>query len=125
MATECNTMKKFTKKQKLAAELLADPTFQGTVTELCDRIGVARSTFYRWMENSAYVSFVDEKIGRYANSELSRVWKSLIKNASNGNVKAQKLYFELLGKYKQTVEVEGGPVVIVNDIGDIGTDQTV
>ena len=42
---------KFTLKPKQIrmAQKLADPGFTGTITELCDGIGVARTTFYDWM----------------------------------------------------------------------------
>ena len=87
-------------KKLLAAKYLADPEFQGTITELCARVGVARSTFYDWIGDDDFRSYVDELIDKYTDSELSRVWKALMRLIDKGDFQAIKLYFELKGKYK-------------------------
>lgn len=89
------------RKQIKAAERLADPEFRGTITELCGKVGVARSTFYDWLGKEEFRSYVDGLIDRYTDSELSRVWKSLMRLIDRGDIQAIKLYFELKGRYKQ------------------------
>lgn len=111
MATKRNR-KGFSKKQVQAAEMLVNPDFRGSVTEICETIGVARSTLYRWLADSAYCRYLDELIDKFTDSELANVWKALIRRAVNGNVEAQKLYFELKGKYKQQLDINGGVVFI-------------
>ena len=90
-------------KKLVAAKYLADPEFQGTITELCARVGVARSTFYDWIGDDDFRSYVDELIDKYTDSELSRVWKALMRLIDKGDFQAIKLYFELKGKYKDTL----------------------
>lgn len=89
-----------TPKQKKAAAMLADPTFTGTISDLCEEIGVARSTFYNWMESAVFRTYVDSLIGVYTDAELSKAWKALMRLVDRGDIQAIKLFFELKGKYK-------------------------
>ena len=102
MATKMDKYKPSGKKL-LMAKYLADPEFQGTITELCFLVGVARSTFYDWIGDTDFRTYVDELIDKYTDSELSRVWKALMKLIDKGDIQAIKLYFELKGKYKDTI----------------------
>ena len=88
---------KFTLKPKQIrmAQKLADPGFTGTITELCDGIGVARTTFYDWMGQEKFREYLADLIDKFADSELATVWKALIKKCSAGDVQAMRLYFEV------------------------------
>lgn len=115
MATLCNTAGFYPKvkgKKRKMAEMLASPEFDGNISKLCDEIGVARSTFYRWYEDADFVRYVEWLIERYSDSELANAWRALIKKANSGNVEALKLYFELKGKYKKEIAIDGGVVFI-------------
>lgn len=92
------------KKQRDAAEMLANPDFEGSKTDISAKVGVARSTLHRWFRDPEFTRYVDELIDTYTDSELGTVWKALIKRCYAGDTKAIKLYFELKGKYKQQVE---------------------
>lgn len=91
------------RKQIKAAEMLANPDFSGTITELCSVVGVARSTFYDWMSQKEFRKYTDELIDLYTDGELSRVWKALMRRIDVGDIQAIKLYFELKGKYKPDI----------------------
>lgn len=106
MATKSNKSRYTGKKARLA-EMLTNPEFTGTVTELCTSVGVARSTFYKWMDDKDYLKYIETLIDKYTDSELSTVWKALIHRCETGDVQAIKLYFELKGKYSSKVEVSG------------------
>ena len=88
---------KFTLKPKQIrmAQKLADPGFTGTITELCDGIGVARTTFYDWMGQEKFREYLADLIDKFADSELATVWKALIKKCSAGDVQAMRLYFDV------------------------------
>ena len=93
------------KKRKFAEEL-ANPEFDGTISELCLKHDVARSTYYRWCEEDAeFIGYVNYLIDKYTDSELANVWRAVISKAKCGSVEAQRLYFELKGKYKQKVVI--------------------
>lgn len=102
-----------TPKQRQLAEAMCDPEFQGSITELCKKVGVSRSTLYRLQkENADFRNYVTYLIDSYTDSELAGVWKSLIKKCNTGEVPAIKLFFELKGKYRQQVDLSGGVVFL-------------
>jgi hypothetical protein len=116
VATKSDKLLLAGKKKKLA-ELLANPDFNGTITELCEKIGVARSTFYKWLEDEDFTKYVNSLIDKYTDSELSSMWRALINRAKTGDVQAIKLYFELKGRYKTAVDLSGSAVVqIISDV---------
>ena len=80
--------------QRKMAEALVNPDFRGTITQLCEDMNVPRRTYYNWLDNAAFREYMEELIDKYADSELSMVWKSLIDECSKGNIKAIRLYFE-------------------------------
>lgn len=112
MPTKSNKSKYFGKK-KMMADLLINPDFNGTVTELCGQVGVARSTFYDWMKDPDYLNYIQSLIDSFTDSELVSVWKALVSECKKGNVAAIKLFFELKGKYETKVSVE------MNSLADI------
>ena len=115
MATLRNTSGYYPKvkgKKRKIAEKLASPDFDGNITKLCDEEGVARSTLYRWYAESEFMGYVEWLIGKYTDSELANAWRALVKKANTGNVEALKLFFELKGKYKQEIAIDGGVVFI-------------
>lgn len=115
MATLCNTNGFYPKvkgKKRKMAEILANPEFDGNISKLCDEIGVARSTFYRWLDESDFKGYLEYLVDKYSDSELPNAWRALIKKANGGNVEALKLFFELKGKYKKEISVDGGVVFI-------------
>ncbi len=81
-------------KQRKMAEALMNPDFDGTITELCEQMGVPRRTYYNWLDNPVFQEYMSGLIDKYADSELITVWKALIEQCAQGNVKAMKLYFE-------------------------------
>lgn len=102
------------KKRKLA-ELLCNPDSNLTVTQMCEEIGVSRQTFYNWQRDSDFMGYVEFLIESFTDSELANAWKALVKKANSGNVEALKLFFEMKGKYKQTVNLNQGVVFITGE----------
>lgn len=119
MATLCNSSGVYPKlkgKRRKMAEKLTNPEFDGNISKLCDEIGVARSTFYRWMDETDFRGYLDYLINKYTDSELANVWKSLVSKATSGNTEAIKLYFEMKNMYKQQVDINGGVVFLADDL---------
>lgn len=112
MATKSDKFS-LTVKQKKLAELLANPDFTGSITELCRECGVARSTYYKWLDKPEFTQYVDSLISKFTSSELSTVWKALIRRCSIGDVQAIKLYFEM--RRELSSKDESG-VQIIDDI---------
>ena len=84
-----------TAKQRKAAEMLANPDFDGTKTDLIEAVGVPRTTFYRWIKDKKFMEYTCKLIEQYTDAELGAVWKALIQECKKGNVQAIKLFFEL------------------------------
>jgi len=83
--------------------LLANPEL--TKTDAIKKSGVSRETVYRWLKDPDFIHKINQKIVTYAGAEASEVWKSLIYQCKQGNVKAIKLYFEMIGEYQQTYKL--------------------
>ena len=115
MATKCNNKGIYpnvTGKRRKAAEILVNPEFDGNISKMCADLGVARSTFYRWLDDSDFMGYVNWLIEKHSDSELGNVWRALIDKAKTGSVDAIKLFFEMKGKYKQQLDISGGVVFI-------------
>lgn len=115
LATLCNTFggyPRVTGKRRKLADELASPDFDGNISRLCERHGVARSTLYRWLGETDFKNYVDFLIEKYTDSELTNAWRALVKKANSGNVEALKLFFELKGRYKQQIAIDSGVVII-------------
>ena len=93
-------------KQREAAEMLANPDFKGTKSQVIDELGVSRSTFYRWLRDKAFMEYTCDLIDKYTDAELCMVWKALIRQCLGGDVQAIKLFFELKGRYRKEVSAE-------------------
>lgn len=89
-------------RMAIAAELLANPDFSGTKSDIAEKAGVTSRTLYRWMRNPDFVALVNQLVAQYADAELAMVWKSLCKQIQAGNLQAIRLYFELRERGKQT-----------------------
>nr|DAP35697.1 MAG TPA: Helix-turn-helix of insertion element transposase [Caudoviricetes sp.] len=89
-------------RMAIAAELLANPDFSGTKSDIAEKAGVTSRTLYRWLRNSDFVALVNQLVAQYADAELAMVWKSLCKQIQAGNLQAIRLYFELRERGKQT-----------------------
>lgn len=82
-------------RMAIAAELLANPDFSGTKSDIAEKAGVSSSTLYRWLRNPDFVALVNSLVMQYADAELSMVWKSFCKRIQEGDMQAIKLYFDL------------------------------
>lgn len=89
-------------RMAIAAELLANPDFSGTKSDIAEKAGVTSRTLYRWLRNPDFVALVNQLVAQYADAELAMVWKSLCKQIQAGNLQAIRLYFELRERGKQT-----------------------
>lgn len=115
MSRQNETISSLTSKQRKAVEMLVNPEFNGSITDLCQRLNVARSTFYRWRDDPTFCYCLDAEIDKYTDGELAAVWKSLIRKCLEGNVQALRLFFELKGKFDQNNQQDGG-VQIIDDV---------
>ena len=103
------------KKKRIAAELLANPSFTGTNKDIFAQAGVSHETFYKWLRDPVFRAEVEKLVAQYTDGELARVWKALLRQCEKGDTQAIKLFFELKGKYKTSVDV-----AVQSDDGKLG-----
>lgn len=122
MDTECNNKGYYPAvkgKWRKIAEEISSPEFHGNITALCERHGIARSTYYRKLDDPSFCGYCEWLINKYTDSELANMWRNVIKAGNGGDVQAMKLFFELKGKFKQSIDINGSlPVTIVDDMSD-------
>lgn len=99
-------------KMKKCAEKLISSEFDGNISKLCDELGIARSTFYRWYDKKEFKDYINCLIDRYTEAELFGIWKSIIETAKKGSPQALKLFFEL--KTLQSKNIDNGGVVFIS-----------
>ncbi len=100
-----------TKKQRLA-QLLADPSCNMTIKELCEQENIAFATICKYLDDENFVSYVRQLIDKYSESSLAAVWGALIEKCKSGDMRAIKLYFELKGRLKGCDAADSAGVVI-------------
>ncbi len=88
-----------------AATMLANPDIK-TKKEVYTTLDIPESTFYDWLNKQKFIDLINSKIDKFTDRETAEVWKALIEEATEGNIKAIKLFFEMKGKYRQKHEVD-------------------
>lgn len=77
------------------AEMLVNPDDRRSKTEKIKAAGLTERTFYRWMNDERYISYVNSLTDKYTNAALPGAWKALIRQCDLGNIQAIKFMFEL------------------------------
>lgn len=77
------------------AEMLVNPDDKRTKTEKIKAAGLSERSFYRWMNDERYISYVNSLMDKYTNAALPGAWKALIRQCNMGNIQAIKFLFEL------------------------------
>ena len=96
---------KLSGKKLEVAKMLATPERGITDKEIYQTVGISPTTFYKWIStDDKILRYAEKLIDKYTDKELGAVWRALIRECKKGDVRAIKLYFELKGKYRQSVE---------------------
>lgn len=93
-------------KQKKIVLLMLDIDDKRKLKDKLEEAEVPRRTFYNWMADDRFKSYLEKELRTFTDAEEHNAWKALIKNINRGETQAIKLFFELKGKYTQKVSVE-------------------
>ena len=104
--TETFIFEGLNKKQSTVIPYLVNPKYK-TYGEVAAKAGVSERSIYNWLNDDRFVEVLNERLEKWTDAENARIWKSLVREASDGNVQAQKLYFEMKNKYRERVEHSG------------------
>lgn len=84
-------MKKFRKQKPLLEQLRSVPN----VSVACERVGIARNTFYTWIkEDPEFRKEVEEALERGVDSVNDLAESKLIAHINNGNMRAIKYWLD-------------------------------
>ncbi len=79
-------------------EACLDPDVPATVTARCERVGIDRGTFYDWNKVVGFREWLSAETKELMKDGLREVWGAILKQATKGNVQAQRLYLERFDK---------------------------
>ncbi|WP_186451023.1 phBC6A51 family helix-turn-helix protein [Sporomusa sp. KB1] len=77
------------------AQFLINPDDRRSKAEKIKAAGLSETIFYRWMKDARYIQYLNDQIDKYTDSELSEVWKALLRQCKLGNIAAIKLFFDM------------------------------
>jgi len=87
-----------------------------SVTAICQKAGVSRAAFYRWMQDAHFRAAWSELHTEAISRHLPGVTAAVIFQAERGNISAARLLYEVAGALKIRAEVtgkDGGPIEIL------------
>ncbi len=87
-------------KKRALAEAIVDPDNEKNITELCKEVGISRTTFYNWQNDSAFLAYIEYLVESYTTSAIPEAWKQIVKKVEQGNMEAIRLLLEVKGKFK-------------------------
>lgn len=106
-------MKKPRKVQPLLEELRKIPN----VSLACERVGISRNTFYRWLQEDAEFKKQIEQAHELGIDSINDLAESkLVQHINNGNIQAIKYW---LGNNKKNYRLPRPPEPLVSPRGDI------
>ena len=105
--------KPLSKKQKMAAKLLADPANYGNYDEIAKTVEVLPSTLLKWLKKEQFMAEVNSLSRELVHQDPFGVWEALVEKCKNGDIQAMKLYFELASK-RSAVETSQEIVVTMS-----------
>lgn len=105
--------KKLSVRQLRAIDILASPEGVNMKNDdVGEKVGVTGKTISNWKSDPMFQDALQNRIRKYAASLLPYAWECL-KERMPKDTQALKLYYQLLGEYKEQMEVAGpggGPI---------------
>ena len=95
-----------TAKQIEVVRLLVDMEQRLSITDVCLKAGVGRSTLYRWLRNEEFKAYFNKLLGLETDIAIIEAWRCLLKAAKRGNVQAATKILEIKGMFTPKVKHE-------------------
>lgn len=86
-------------KQLETIRIILDPSDSRPLSLKLKGLGVTSQQYSNWMLNQHFVATLRDSAENYLVTGGPRIIKSLVDEASSGNIRAQQLYFALTGRY--------------------------
>ena len=105
--------KTLSSRQLKAIKILCSPEgLQVSQKELAKRVGVAESTMSRWHGDPVFQKALDERVNKQY-LRMQPFARTCLEERMKKDTQAIKLYYSIIGKYKEQLEVsgkDGGPI---------------
>lgn len=113
-----------TEKQLETIRTVLDPSDSRPLSLKLKGLGVTAQQYSNWMLNQNFIATLRDSAENYLITGGPRILKSLVDEASSGNIRAQQLYFALTGRYDPSnktvnVNVNNETKMIVSKILEI------
>lgn len=92
-------------RQVRALECLVSQEPDETYANVAKRAGISRAQLYRYMSNSTFYAIYNQRIRDEFRAARMQITRTLIRNARQGDVQSQRLYFQLSGLLTETIEL--------------------
>ena len=109
--TERNYEWKPSSKQIDVVRLLIDMEQRLSISEICSKAGVGRTTMYRWLQNEDFKAYFNQLLGLETDIAIIEAWRCLLKAAKMGSVQAATKILEIKGMFTPRLqhEISGDP----------------
>jgi transcriptional regulator with XRE-family HTH domain len=100
-----------TSEQIEVVKLMVDLDQHLTITEICSRVGISRTTLYNWMRDEDFVKYFNGLLEDETEAGIVDAWKCLKRQMRCGSVPAATKFLEIKGKFTPKVkhEMSGDP----------------
>lgn len=108
-----NDITKLNANQIKVLELLDDGNSY-TITELCEKAGISRTTYYTYIQDDDFVKQLFTTSTGKIYAAIPDIMNRVIKQAKLGSFAHQKMLFEMMKIYQGAPQVDARSVVINN-----------
>jgi hypothetical protein len=90
---------KLSPEQEFAVGIITDPTRRGDMSQKLKAAGVSYSQYRAWMKDPHFKEFISQVGEKMLGEHIQDVHTSVMNRATNGDINAAKLVYELTGRY--------------------------
>ena len=96
----------FSPKQMQAIVSSSKVIEYNSITEMCEKEGIARKSYYRWLQNPKFVKARNAMIVQYVENSKDIVMSGLLMACSKGNPRAIELWMQYVEKWVPIKEIK-------------------
>lgn len=94
-----DTVCKLSPEQEFAVGILTDPSRRGDLSQKLKAAGISHSQYRAWMKQPHFKDFISQVGEKMLGEHIQDVHTSVMNRATNGDINAAKLVYELTGRY--------------------------
>ena len=95
------------------SNLYLDISKRMTQEDIAKEIGITRKTIWNWLQNPAFVKWLNSQKDRLLETALIYIYKTAIRKAVGGHFNFAKLLLEMAGAYQPGLKIEAGETELI------------